>query len=57
MCVAHISLYDHYASIVKEEEKSNVCFKPPHVGIATKEEKFNVDFEPPCGYCKRGKKI
>jgi hypothetical protein len=52
----HTSLYDHFASIAKEEEKSSVCFEP-HAGITTKQEKINVGFEPLCGYCKIGGKI
>jgi hypothetical protein len=34
MRVAHIGLYDHYASIAKEEEKSSVCFEPHASAVA-----------------------
>jgi hypothetical protein len=55
MCVVHISLYNHFASI-EEDEKLRVCFEP-HMGITSKEEKSNVGFEPLCEYCKIGRKI
>jgi hypothetical protein len=48
-CVVHTSLYDRFASIAKEEEKSSVCFEC-HASIATKEEKSSVGFEPLRGY-------